>query len=90
MCLPASLESDKVIARALGILERLAQLIEGAEAKIEVGDHLGAAGVCWTVAGFAGTHGGAGDCYKEKHQGCTEDYRHDLVIHAAECVVLFV
>jgi hypothetical protein len=90
MCLPTALESDEVITRALGVLERLTKLIESAEAKIEISHHLGAAGVRWTIARFAGTQRGTGDCYKEQHQGCAENYCHDLVVHASEGVVFFV
>lgn len=91
MCLPASLECDEIIARTLSILKRLTQLIERAEAQVEVSDHF-----CITrvrlarFARFGGHQGRAGDRDEEEHEGCAEDDGYDLVVHSAEGVVFLV
>lgn len=88
--MPTSLESHKVVACSLGVLERLTQFIEGAETQVEICNHIRAAGPGWAITWFAGTHWGTGYCYKEEHECCAEDYCHDLVVHAAEGVVSLV
>jgi hypothetical protein len=91
MCLPPSLQSNEEVPGTLRVFEGLAELVEGAEAEIQICDHFGVARV-W-LAGFAGLVGhewGAGDGDEEEHQCGAEDYRHDLVIHSAEGVVFFV
>lgn len=91
MSLPASLKGNEEVPGAFRVFKRLAQLIEGAEAKVQIGDHFGIARV-WLAdfAGFAGHKWGAGDGDEEEHQCSAEDYCHDLVVHSAEGVVLFV
>lgn len=89
--LPASLECNEVVARALGVFKRLAQFVEGAEAEVEVGDHLGVARM-WLIdfAWFGGHQGRTRYRDEEEHEGCAEDDGHDLAIHPSEGVVFLV